>query len=125
MALAAVIDSLEVRHPDWWVFFFSECDGTLAEKPPIECMGHRIQRHYPGQGSVAMLMVVRSSRRMYLSGIQTGGRCMAATFRSKRENFVQHVLCIHGGHDEALAPLGAADGVSGVLERMRLFKRGA
>ena len=96
--------SLELRHPDWWLMYFPECDGVLAEKLPFECMGHRIQRHYPGQGSIAMLMVIRSSRRFLLSGVQSEGRCMAATFHSSRDNFTQHILAMHGGHGENLAP---------------------
>lgn len=51
-----------------------------------------------------MTIVIRDSRRHLLQDLTVSGRAMRVTFSSPLPRFVQHFVCVHGGHAAALAP---------------------
>ena len=61
---AAFMSSVEKDHPGWQMIFIAEVDGCLAS---FDCSAIRFgrrffyHRHWPGPGSYAMAIVIRST----------------------------------------------------------------
>ena len=104
--------------PGWWFIFVPECDGFLGTRDAFKCQGHRVIRHYPGTGSVAMVLIINVAKKCLLQSVQTAGRCMAISFGCKKQRFSQHFVLVHGAHGEQL-PLSLSDAASLVKKHKR------
>ena len=78
---AAFMNAIEEFHPAWQVVFISEGDGSL---PSIDTMAlkfggrYTYKRYWPGPGSYAMAVVIRSAVLPHIKDITVLGRCMRA-----------------------------------------------
>ena len=73
------MNAIEEFHPAWQVVFISEVDGSLSS---IDTMAlkfggrYTYKRYWPGPGSYAMAVVIRSAALPHLKDITVLGRCM-------------------------------------------------
>ena len=106
-AFDELLQGVSECQPDWAVIYVSECDGLFHQGDACYIWPHSVFRHWPGPGSMPMLMIVNSWARPFLKATMTEGRAMLAQFCDYCSINVS-LIGLHGGHDDAL-PLSLAD----------------
>ena len=107
-AIDAIIAKIDECTASWAAVYVSELDHTLNSFSVTEVTysGHKIYRHWPGEGSFAMAWIVNKNMTNFLKRITWSGRAGGIWLQSQDPR--QHgalnmqILGIHGGHAEAL-----------------------
>ena len=90
--------------PDWGVIFLSEVDAYRANFYPNGLSGHSSFRHWPGEGSLAMMFVVRQQFKHAVRSQIWKGRCGALHIFQRDPVAGNHVnlfiVGVHAPHDE-------------------------
>ena len=76
---AAFMSSVKKDHPGWQIVYIAEADARLASFDTLASKfgGRSIyRRHWPGPGSFAMAVVIRSSLAPFVRGITPLWRCI-------------------------------------------------
>ena len=99
----AFIRGIEDKCVDWTVIFLLECDGWLDDRQCEFELMHEVYRYWPGRGSYAMAAIVNNRHRQYVRSIRNHGRAMRIHMTDYK-SFNTNLICLHGGHGDALAP---------------------
>ena len=76
---AAFMSSVEKDHPGWQIIYIAEVDARLAsfDTSALKFGGRYLyRRHWPGPGSFAMAVVIRSSLAPFVRDVTPLGRCI-------------------------------------------------
>ena len=73
----SVIDVIANVLPAWGVIFLSEVDALRQDLPSNDYSVHSSFRHWPGEGSFAMMFIVRRCFRRFVKKFRWRGRCGA------------------------------------------------
>jgi len=99
-ALEAFLLMISDSHPEWAVVFIQELDNSAF--PGSACAAaHRVFRHWPGEGSVAMAFVIRDRWRHRLREMRWKGRCGYCQLRGLYSQI--RVAGTHVAHGSAAA----------------------
>ena len=89
--------------PAWDILFLSEVDGCLDHRPAPNT-SHISYRHWPGEGSFAMLLCIRDSLRHLVQSVIWRNRCGAVHLYQRSSpasagvNII--VIVVHNAHGD-------------------------
>ena len=100
----AVLETIADVLPHWSVVFLSEVDAVRHDLPPNDYFTHPSFRHWPGEGSFAMMFIVRRCYRPFIRSMKWRGRCGALhifckTPEADTQNSV-YILGVHSHHGD-------------------------
>ena len=97
-----VIDSVANVLPHWAVIYLSEVDAVRRSLPSNDYPTHSSFRHWPGEGSYAMMFMVRNSYRTLIRNITWRGRAGAIHLFQKNQGTDDHtsiyIIGLHSHH---------------------------
>ena len=101
--LRSVIGVVSESVPKWTILFLSEVDRFRDKRPPLASY-HLTYRHWPGEGSFAMQIIVQSSLRRLVQSIVWCNRCGALHLFQKNTNNIDsinsYVIVLHNAHGD-------------------------
>ena len=83
-------------YPDWHVVFVSEADSIASSSFEIHHSVHSVHRYWPGEGSHALMFVVRDSLSSLSKSLISRNRLFSLELNSDSDS--RQSLCIIGGH---------------------------
>ena len=103
--VATAVGVTTAAAPAWSLLFCPEIDAFLDRRPPQQS-GHLMYRHWPGEGSYAMMLVIRSRLRHLVQKVAWLNRCGAVHFFQKpgptNSGINLYVVVIHCAHGDLL-----------------------
>ena len=100
----AVVELVASVLPDWVVIFLSEVDGVRRHLPPNDYSLHPSFRHWPGEGSFAMMFVIRKCHKHLVKSVKWRGRCGAVHLfqrdRVASNHMSVYILGVHAHHGD-------------------------